>query len=62
MLFSASKKTTFFTVFDKKTPKTRLAKFLKTGSTPEAYDCFKNEHNAVFGVFLQRLFNTLNIN
>ena len=67
ILFSASKKTKLFLVFDKnrarelnevKTSKIRHAKFLKPGSLLSVNDCFKNEHNAIFGVFLQRLFIT----
>jgi len=58
------KKTHVFFTSDKKTSKTRLAsflrvshrqEFLKTRSLFIINDCFKNEHNAVFGVFLQRL-------
>jgi hypothetical protein len=55
LLYSASKKTTKFSVFDKKGPNTRLSKFLKSRSLQEVNDCFKNESNAVVGVFLQRL-------
>jgi len=56
-LVSGCKKTELFSVFDKKTSKIRLAKFLKTRSLLSVNDCFKNEHNAIFGVFLQRLVN-----
>ncbi|WP_235208357.1 hypothetical protein, partial [Saccharicrinis fermentans] len=42
--------------FDKKASKTRLSIFLKPRSLLIVNDCFKNENNAVFGVFLQRLF------
>jgi len=52
---SSCKKTREFPVFDKKTSKTRLSKFLKPGSLQIVNDCFKNESNEVFGVFLQRL-------
>jgi len=52
---SACKKTTIFQVFDKKTSKTRLSNILKIGCLPFLNDCFKNESNAVSGVFLQRL-------
>jgi hypothetical protein len=55
--FSASKKTTKFSVFDKKGSNTRLSKFLKPRSLQEVNDCFKNESNAVVAVFLQRLFS-----
>jgi len=66
VVFSGCKKTELFSVFDKnraselnevKTSKIRLAKFLKTRSLLSVNDCFKNEHNAIFGVFLQRLDN-----
>jgi len=53
----SARKLLFFLVFDKKTSRTRLAKFLKTRSLIIVNDCFKNKYNAVFGVFLQRLFN-----
>ena len=56
LLTSASKKTKIFPVFDKKAPNTRLSKFLKPRSLLFVNDCFKNENNAVVGVFLQRLF------
>jgi hypothetical protein len=49
----------YFQVFDKKTSKTRLSKFLKSRSLLIVNDSFKNESNAVFGVFLQRLINKL---
>jgi septal ring factor EnvC (AmiA/AmiB activator) len=52
---SASKKTTKFSVFDKKGLNTRLSKFLKARSLQVVNDCFKKESNAVVGVFLQRL-------
>ena len=77
-LYSASKKTTDFLVFDKKASKTKLApifrglsKFLKLRSPDRVFcwflnlktlqkllrdDCFRNESNSVFGVFLQRLY------
>ena len=64
MLISGCKKTELFSVFDKnracelnevKTSKIRLAKFLKPRSLLSVNDCFKNEYNAIFGVFLQRL-------
>jgi len=55
ILISVCKKTLVFFFFDKKTSRTRLAKFLKTRSLLIVNDCFKNKHNAVFGVFLQRL-------
>ena len=64
MVSSASKKTKLFLVFDKnrarelnevKTSKIRHAKFLKPRSLLSVNDCFKNEHNAIFGVFFQRL-------
>lgn len=55
MLFSASKKTKVFSVFDKKAPNTRLSKFLKPRSLLIVNNCFKNE-NAAVGVFLQRLY------
>jgi hypothetical protein len=51
----ASKKTTKFSVFDKKAPDTRRSKFLKPRSLQVVNDCFKNESNAVVRVFLQRL-------
>lgn len=54
-IISVCKKTVYFQVFDKKTSKTRLSKFLKSRSLLIVNDCFKNESNAVFGVFLQRL-------
>jgi hypothetical protein len=54
-LNSASKKTTKFSVFDKKAPNTRLSKVLKPRSLQVINDCFKNESNAVVGVFFQRL-------
>ncbi len=38
-----------------KASKTRLSIFLKPRSLLIVNDCFKNENNAVFGVFLQRL-------
>mgnify|MGYP006879618216 CR=1 FL=1 len=54
-VFSGCKKTPCFWIFDKKPSKTRLSKFLKPRSLLIVNDCFKNENNAVFGVFLQRL-------
>jgi len=57
MIISVCKKTHIFFVCDKKTSRTRLAEFLKTRSLLIVNDCFKNEQNAVFGVFLQRLIN-----
>ncbi len=54
-LNSASKKTTKFSVFDKTGPNTRISKFFKPRSLQEVNDCFKNESNAVVGVFLLRL-------
>ena len=54
-LFSARKKTILFSVFDEKTSKTRLSKFLNLRSLLFVNDWFKNESNEVFGVFLQRL-------
>jgi hypothetical protein len=59
MLFSVSKKTKEFKVFDKKEPNTRVLKFLKPRSLPFVNDCFKNENSAVVGVFLQRLFMSM---
>ncbi|GAF04951.1 hypothetical protein JCM21142_93674 [Saccharicrinis fermentans DSM 9555 = JCM 21142] len=56
VLYSGCKKTTVFSVFDKKASKTRLSIFLKPRSLLIVNDCFKNENNAVFGVFLQRLY------
>ncbi|GAF05640.1 hypothetical protein JCM21142_104383 [Saccharicrinis fermentans DSM 9555 = JCM 21142] len=50
--------TSVFSVFDKKASKTRLSIFLKPRSLLMVNDCFKNENNAIFGVFLQRLFNS----
>jgi hypothetical protein len=38
---------------------TRFLKFLKPRSLLLVKDCFKNESNAVFGVFSQRLFKGL---
>ena len=70
-LISGCKKTELFSVFDKnraselnevKTSKMRLAKFLKPRSLLSVNDCFKNEHNAIFGVFLQRLIIPLQVN
>jgi hypothetical protein len=58
-LYSACKKTLHFWVFDKKTSKTRLSKFLKPRSFLVVNDCFKNENNAAFGLFLQRLYSFL---
>jgi glycosyltransferase involved in cell wall biosynthesis len=55
ILLNASKKTTKFSVFGKKAPNTRLSKFLKPRSLQVVNDCFKNESNAVVGVFLKRL-------
>ncbi len=68
-LYSAGKKTTFFQVFDKKSSKasppewqsragllSRWLSRLKLRSLHFVNDCFKNESNAVFGVFLQRLY------
>ncbi len=55
MVRSASKKTTKFSVFDKKAPNTSLSKFLKPRSLQVVNDCFKNERKALVGVFLQRL-------
>jgi TonB-linked SusC/RagA family outer membrane protein len=52
---SASKKTKNSQVFDKKASKARLSKFLNPGSLLMVNDWFKNESNAVFGVFFQRL-------
>jgi hypothetical protein len=52
---NACKEILRFLVFDKKTSKTRLSKFLKPRSLLIVNDCFKNENNAVFGLFLQRL-------
>jgi hypothetical protein len=46
-LVRASKKTTKFSVFDKKGPNTRLSKFSKPRSLQVVNDCFKNERNAV---------------
>ena len=63
-IISGCKKTKLFFVFDKnrarelnevKTSKIRLAKFLKSSSLLSVNDCFVNEHNAIFGVFLQSL-------
>ncbi len=68
IVFSVSKKNAYIQVFDlsakarqagKNVSKTRLAKFLKPRSLLFVNDCFKNEYNAVFGVFLQRLFSIL---
>ncbi|MCF8362078.1 MAG: hypothetical protein K9G70_05595, partial [Prolixibacteraceae bacterium] len=56
---SASKKTKEFSVFVKKAPNTRLSKFLKSRSPDSRDDCFKNENNAVVGVFLQRINKSL---
>ncbi|MDA3954387.1 MAG: FG-GAP-like repeat-containing protein [Bacteroidales bacterium] len=58
-LITACKKTPRFEFFDKKTSKTRLSKFLKLRSLIIVNDCFKNESNAEFGVFLQRLISTV---
>ncbi|MCF6331739.1 MAG: efflux RND transporter periplasmic adaptor subunit [Draconibacterium sp.] len=64
--FNASKKTTYFHSFDKKASKTKpapncrgLSKFLKPRSLLLVNDCFRNESNEVFGVFLQRLFRKI---
>ena len=54
ILNSGCKKTELYSVFDKKTSKIRLAKFLKPRSLLSVNDCFKNEHNAIFGVFLSK--------
>ena len=54
-LTSVCQKTPCFKVFDKKTTKTRLSKFLEPRSLLWVNNCCKNESNAVFGVFLQRL-------
>lgn len=43
----------------KKTPTTKLSKFLKTRSLLVVNYCFKNENNAVFGVFLQKLYRKI---
>jgi hypothetical protein len=51
-LYSASRKTTIFSVFDKKALHTRLSKFSKPRSLQVVNDCFKNKSNAVVGVFL----------
>jgi hypothetical protein len=59
-LVSASKKTCNFCGFDKKTSKIRLSKFLKLRSLQMVNDCFKNESNAIFDVFLQRLIRKTN--
>jgi 1,4-dihydroxy-2-naphthoate polyprenyltransferase len=48
-------RTTDSRVFDKKAPKTRLSKFLNSGSLLMVNDWFKKESNSVVGVFLQRL-------
>jgi alpha-glucosidase len=54
-LLSSCKNTIHFGVFDKRTSKTRLSKFLKLRSLLILYDCFRNESKAVFGVYLQRI-------
>lgn len=52
LLTSGYKKTHDFSVFYKKVQKTRLSKFLNPRSLLVVNDWFKNENNAVFGVFL----------
>jgi len=51
-VLNLSRKTLEFSGFDKKASYTRLSKFLKTRSLLFVNDCFKNENNAVDGVFL----------
>jgi hypothetical protein len=55
IIVSTPKKITNSQAFDKKALNTRLSKFLNPGSLPIVNDWFKNESNAVLGVFLQRL-------
>ncbi|GAF05276.1 hypothetical protein [Saccharicrinis fermentans] len=61
LIISGCKKTTVFSVFDKKASKTRPSIFLKIRSLLIVNDCFKNENNAVFGVFLQRLITKIDL-
>ena len=44
-----------FCLFNKKTSKTRLTKFLKPSSLSIINDSFKNENHGIFGLSLQRL-------
>ncbi len=52
-----ARKPLIFGVSDKKAPKDEACEILKIKEFTDVNDCFQNEHNEVFGVFLQRLTN-----